>query len=514
MTVDPQPGTAPPEMTFPYGVFGGSTVGSNLFCGQGGWSGGPTISRQWLRDGAPIPGATGSSYTLSPADVGAVVQCRLTATNAGGTVVALDADEGVRYVSRAVPAAEARLPTPAIQYAGIFNGHLFYTDRYTSPFSGEYTSLPGDLYSFDLDTGRSTRITDTGDAAFVNVSEDGSHVYFARTFESGGVKSGKLYVWDRADGSTTLIAEISGEDLDAYAPVGAGLTTWVRAVGPEKTHLVGPLLNHTRSTPDGTVLAFEATTQLTAFDNTEATPETCTKPEEKDEALERCLEVYRYDAESEQLSCVSCDPGDGPATGEAQLVHYNKSYLSSDFDLLSVLTLTNNLSTDGSSLVFESTGALLPRDVNHKRDVYRWKPGEGLALISTGQNANTSALFGASRNGDDIVFGTREQLLPEDENGSGIRLYDARVDGGFPPPEETVTEPCAGDVCQGAPSAAPAPPRVASSSLNGTGNVRSKLHCGKGKRRVIRHGRERCVKRRHHKRHHHRRAGRNRRAAR
>lgn len=512
VTVVPQPTPTSPVMTYPYSTGGGSTVGSSRFCAEGAWSGEPAFSRQWLRDGAPIPGATEFSYTLTPADLGTVIQCRITATNAGGAVVALEAGSSAVYVTKDVPIAEARMAAPSVGYAGIFNGHLFYTDMYSDP-SREFYDRPGDLYSFDLATGRSTAITDTSDAAFVNVSEDGSHAYFARTFESGGETSGKLYVWNRADDSTTPIGDLSGEDVTSFRSGEAGLVDWTRAIGPAKANDIGRGMNHTRSTADGTVLAFEATTQLTAFDNIEATPATCTKPEEEDGAQELCEEVYRYDAESEQLTCVSCGPGPGPATGEAQLYEFGNGVFAAKFQVTTALTPPRNLSEDGSTLVFESSAALVPRDTNNQRDIYRWEAGKGVALISSGQNANSSALFGVSRDGGNIVFGTREQLLPQDENGAGIRLYDARVNGGFPPPEDTVTEPCAADVCQGAPSAGPEAPRIASSALNGTGNVEPKLHCGEGKGRV-RHGRERCVTRRHRKRHQQRRAGGHRRTAR
>jgi hypothetical protein len=78
------------------------------------------------------------------------------------------------------------------------------------------------------------------------------------------------------------------------------------------------------------------------------------------------------------------------------------------------------------------------------------------------------------------------------------------VDGGFPPPEEAVTEPCSGDACQGAASAAPEPPNLASSAINGQGNVAAKVRCRRGTRKVVTRGKERCVKRRAHHRHHRR----------
>ncbi|MDA8740932.1 Ig-like domain-containing protein, partial [Rhodobacteraceae bacterium] len=44
-----------------------------------------TLSYQWLRDGADISGATSSTYTLAPADVGASISARVSYTDNGGT---------------------------------------------------------------------------------------------------------------------------------------------------------------------------------------------------------------------------------------------------------------------------------------------------------------------------------------------------------------------------------------------------------------------------------------------
>ena len=56
-----------------------------LTCVQGTWNGSPTLSYQWLRNGAPIAGATDRQYHPVPAeDEGRALQCQVTATNAGG----------------------------------------------------------------------------------------------------------------------------------------------------------------------------------------------------------------------------------------------------------------------------------------------------------------------------------------------------------------------------------------------------------------------------------------------
>ena len=61
----------------------GALVGKELECT--GEPAGATIAYQWLREGAPIGGATTSTYTLTAADEGTVVQCQVTASTAEGT---------------------------------------------------------------------------------------------------------------------------------------------------------------------------------------------------------------------------------------------------------------------------------------------------------------------------------------------------------------------------------------------------------------------------------------------
>jgi hypothetical protein len=51
-----------------------------LSAGDGSWSHTPSLTRQWLRNGAPIPGATGHRYRATPADVGATLSVRVTAS--------------------------------------------------------------------------------------------------------------------------------------------------------------------------------------------------------------------------------------------------------------------------------------------------------------------------------------------------------------------------------------------------------------------------------------------------
>jgi hypothetical protein len=66
-------------------------VGSALTCRPGTWTNAPTFKYQWLRNNVPISGATSTRYVVSTLDYTKFVACRVTATNAGGSVVATTA---------------------------------------------------------------------------------------------------------------------------------------------------------------------------------------------------------------------------------------------------------------------------------------------------------------------------------------------------------------------------------------------------------------------------------------
>jgi hypothetical protein len=94
--------TAPVNTAVPT-VSGSATQGSTLTSTTGSWTGNPapTYAYQWLRcdsSGAScvtISGATNSSYTLLAADVGSTIRCRVTGTNAQGSVQAQSAATAV-----------------------------------------------------------------------------------------------------------------------------------------------------------------------------------------------------------------------------------------------------------------------------------------------------------------------------------------------------------------------------------------------------------------------------------
>lgn len=88
-------------------ITGSTSLGALLTCSAGTWSGSPTYAYQWTRNGVDIGGATASTYTLVTADTARDVNCRVTATNAGGSTARL--------------AAAVSIPAPELVTNGTFS---------------------------------------------------------------------------------------------------------------------------------------------------------------------------------------------------------------------------------------------------------------------------------------------------------------------------------------------------------------------------------------------------------
>jgi len=157
-------------------------------------------------------------------------------------------------------------------------------------------------------------------------------------------------------------------------------------------------------------------------------------------------------------------------------------------------------------MVFNSSDALAPRDLDERQDVYEWRSGSAPQLISTGVSPFDSSLLTASADGKDVFFFTRDTLVPQDQNGTLAKLYDARDEGGFPFLAEP--HPCkASDECHGAGSEAP--PAAEIGSIIGAGGNFEGPKGGGGCRKGFVRRAGKCVRKhrrpRHH-RHHGRRA--------
>jgi hypothetical protein len=331
----------------------------------------------------------------------------------------------------------------------------------------------------------------------VQVSEDGSHVYFVAKGVLSETANGErstaqpgadnLYVFQQdgeyPEGHIALIAalcsgpELSGGVQDGRCPAGlsssptsgGGYSPGVRRLENDVGLWGGETgFNQFGSdvTPDGRFLVFTSYGDLTADDTSGA-----------DQAFE-------YDSSTGTLVRVSI--GQDGFNDNGNTPFDNAAIVSPTYDANTNIEIRYESSTywshlsvseDGSYVFFQSSNGLTPDAVNEKivgretgaigaavygENVYEYHSTGGdiadgnVYLISDGQDLHdpTVSLQGTDASGGDVFFFTFDQLVGSQQQSSEVdSIYDARVDGGFAsPPARSV---CEGDDCQGALSGAP-----------------------------------------------------------
>jgi hypothetical protein len=358
-------------------------------------------------------------------------------------------------------------------YAGLAEGgnRIFYLEG-------------GRLWRFDALTGERTPFS-SGTVTPVNVSPDGSAAYFISTAKLTGEpnpngalpKLGKQNLYLSREGAISFVGTVTERDV-----VGKfngkeqidGLGLWMDVNSALSRGRFGA--DPSRVTADGTVLLFESRAPLAGYDP------------------EGHAEIYRYDLTGEELRCLSCNPTGAPATTDDTLQSEDRE----GFALFFPQAWIQNLSADGRRAVFQSTEALVPGDSDGRQDVYEWedqgvgsctKPGGCLYLISSGHSSRNDYLWAATPSGNDVFFLSADLLLPSDQDETPS-IYDARVGGGFPEPAPAE---CQGEGCRTQMSPAPSLP-ASQTPVHGSGENFNSRRCGKGKRKVKRGGKVRCVK--------------------
>jgi hypothetical protein len=372
----------------------------------------------------------------------------------------------------------------------------------------------GDLYEFDVGAGVGSKIAG-GVSGRLGASEDGSRIYFASTevcsadpnSEGDIAQAGEpnLYFYESGEscaaGELEFIATLAAFDARQQG----GDESVVQA--PSALSMM-PVGRWARVSPDGATAAFVSVAPLTGFDNRDA------------KSREPTTEVFRYEAASDELSCVSCNPTGGRPAGQRviELFEGRDYWAAAQIPPYQhQLYATRALSDDGSHLFFESFDSLVLGDTNGRKDVYEWIEVDGadeatreqecgdlgaqyfarvegcLALLSSGKGKQDSGFVEATPDGSDVFFSTGSSLIEADPGL--IDIYDARIGGGFPPPTPP-TPPCEGEACQGAPPPPARAPR-SSATFQGAENLppqKKARRCPKGKRKVRRKGKVRCVR--------------------
>jgi DNA-binding beta-propeller fold protein YncE len=355
-------------------------------------------------------------------------------------------------------------------------------------------SVGADLLAYDLGSESSSKLVG-GFKGLLGASEDASRAYLVSTeVHDEGAVAGKpnLYLYEAGEeggeGTFTFIGTLSAADA-------ASLVN-----GTPSPLKVLPSLRLTRVTPDGGAVAFMSSASLTGYDNTDAA------------SGKADAEVFHYDAASDSLACVSCNPSGARPSGRDLLKGSPEFWAAAQIPgWENQLYATRVLSGDGKRLFFESFDPLVLSDTNGAQDVYQWEAegkggcGEGdpafrpasggcVALISSGLSPARSDFLDAGASGDDVFFTTQQSLLSQDPGL--VDIYDARVGGGFPTPPDPQPE-CEGEACQN-PAPAPNDPTPSSAAFRGPGDPsRAKPRgrsCPQGKRRVRRAGKSRCLK--------------------
>jgi hypothetical protein len=363
-----------------------------------------------------------------------------------------------------------------VRYAGVAEGggRVFYVEN-------------GNLKAFDVGTQTVIVFADTAaEVVPVTISADGSTAYFvSKTAVAGSgpnpegskPKAGGQNLYRSQEGQIAFIGTVTTRDVLGEEELSDGLGLWLVAVRPVPEGL-GQV--PARSTPDGNVFLFKSRASLTGYDSDDH------------------AEIFLFDSAADDLRCLSCNPTGAPATSDASL----------QSPTFTNVVWPENLRADGRRAFFESGEPLVARDGDGFQDVYEWEdqgvgscsqPGGCLYLISSSQSRGDESLWAVSRSGDDVFFVSPELLVGADPDET-LSIYDARVGGGF---AEAAQGVCEGEGCRPQLTTPPALPG-GDTAVRGPGdNVRRHV-CGKGKRKVKRAGKVRCVKKKkHHRKHRH-----------
>ncbi len=466
----------------------------------------------------------------------------------------MQAEESVRLDVVQPGASGAGSAHPLFQGASADGTVVFFTDSQqltadASPAGPESR----DLYRCEIPAGAAAggcaTLTDlsaprpgSGESATVQdlapaFSQDGSRIYFVAegildtepNGEGDAAQAGEpnLYLAEEGEGVRFIATLAPGDRGD-----------W----GAQPTNPYGAVESiSAAASPSGRYFAFMSELSLSGYDNREAQSEEPTE------------QAFRYDAQSGELACVSCNPSG--ASPEGQVISSKTEQIAQKVDRLQLWTGRSMAATlpqansegfgkalgrprsvlDNGRVFFNAFDSLVAGDSNGEWDVYEFEPsgvgdctassggasvsrtaGGCVSLISSGTAKAESAFLDTSASGNDAFFMTPARLSVSDEDNA-YDVYDARVNGVAATLH--LNPECLGEACQPA-AQAPNDPTPSSSSFKGQGNVKATPHkrCAKGKRVVRRGGKARCVARKHrkHERHkrHHRRAGQGRRAAR
>jgi hypothetical protein len=345
-----------------------------------------------------------------------------------------------------VSASQRSVPDPGGVKAAAYQGAtadgsaVFFSSR---EMLTDEAAEGGGLYRYDTGSGGLELILGAPEFEgfqimpdFARISADGSRVYFVSQLPVDGQGvfiDYNLFVW-------------SGEGVDhiASSPSFEFRGEVANAIS---------LFRLITLTPDGRHVLFASKSPLTSFDN------------------QGRQEVYLYDADTEELTCISCDPAGQRPSGST--VRSNASFP------LRTEERDTPISADGEVAVFQTGDRLVPGDVNNRLDVYQFSDGK-LSLVTPGKADVDSYLIGSGPMGNNVFFGTFDSLVGADRDGGDLDIYVARSSGGFPEAEPAPERPpCQGEGCQGSLATAPGQAKPTSATVTGSGNAKERARARK-----------------------------------
>jgi hypothetical protein len=383
------------------------------------------------------------------------------------------------------------------QGASTDGSKVFFTT--TQPLLGGDSSQ--NLYEYDFDapagqrivrvTGGDTTVSSpvasmTGEP--VAISGDGSHVYFVANgvlttnANSQGAKAVQeaenLYVFESGaggEGKTAFVTDlcsgpgVSGGVTDSQCPVEFG-GEHAKIVTEDADQYLWRQATRARGanvTPDGRYLVMMSYGDLTPGDTSTT------------------QQVFEYDAQTEQLVRVSIgqngfnDNGNITSRSGNAEIKSPQQQPAGARGFPTSYSSTLSVSADGSDVFFQSTNGLTPQAIDlhslgesaegfdsgerflqqYTENIYEYHSVEGniadgnVYLISDGEdlasgegNVEGTGFLGTDESGQDVFFASFDKLTPEDTSEDN-RVFDARVEGGFP--ALPASPECSGDACQG-----------------------------------------------------------------
>ena len=366
-----------------------------------------------------------------------------------------------------------------------------------------------ELYVYDTEDEKITPISAAPEGAsavdgavygVTAIANDGSRVYYVAKGELANNENAahqvategqpNLYVYDTATNKNTFIAQLGLAEVEGGEPESghAGvLTSYLDVERPAVP------------TPNGEVLVLVSRDDLTG------------------EAPGGSAQVYRYDATSETLTCISCDP---TATGSASVgIDPGSPAGAIGGGSYDPPGQSAPMSSTGERIFFETEASLVPEDQNggapplelgagesmeevpEDVNVYEWENGH-VYLISAGRPGLTD-LQGVTPSGDDAFFTSSVSITGAAPAGY-VSLYDARVGGGSGSVQGSEGASCESiSSCQGAPAELPKFAVPGSSTLAGVNETpavtpaqqgtEGKTHKGKTRKGKTHKGKSRHV---------------------